>query len=477
MPGWWNQGWPRKQPGSVAEAELLSQLGVLLMPDTPIGEMFRNFPAPEGWGKNYLEPDLTVHGALKEKDAALFVEYDGYWRHGEREGKELDQMKNEALLEWAPAGSCVVRISHTLNRLKKGRVLWVTANPWRRGNLRSLSKACRCISVQVLAGLGDVLLPKTALRLNEQVHHKLVNLSKFATDFTDRTAEMREGNTSEEIHKWLLFEGFNHADANQMQKRACLAGASIPMKLQPRIRWLSGLGLSQMKVAKAVATFPQILSYSIKQNVEPTVQWFFDLGLTKSQVAKAVATHPQILGLSIEQNLQPTMQWFFDLGLTKSQVVKAVATYPSILGFSIEQNLQPTVQWFLDLGLTKSQVAKAVATHPPVLRLSIEENLKPTVQWFLDLGLTKSQVAKAVAAFPALLGQSVDQNLQHKAVLLNSVFEAASAARLIADWPQILSYSYKRLTSRLSHLESQNQTEKLTSVMRLTDADFQRRFL
>ena len=36
---------------SVAEAELLMQLAALTVPEkTPIAEMFRNFPAPEGWG-------------------------------------------------------------------------------------------------------------------------------------------------------------------------------------------------------------------------------------------------------------------------------------------------------------------------------------------------------------------------------------------------------------------------------------------
>ena len=65
------------------------------------------------------------------------------------------------------------------------------------------------------------------------------------------------------------------------------------------------------------------------------------LGLTKSQVAKAVATHPPILWYSIDQNLKPTVRWLSDLGLTKSQVAKAVATSPQILGLSIDQNLKP----------------------------------------------------------------------------------------------------------------------------------------
>ncbi|CAK9089868.1 Phosphoribosylaminoimidazole-succinocarboxamide synthase (SAICAR synthetase) [Durusdinium trenchii] len=41
--------WPRGRVGSLAEAELLSQLAVLLMPRTDIWELFRSFPATEGF--------------------------------------------------------------------------------------------------------------------------------------------------------------------------------------------------------------------------------------------------------------------------------------------------------------------------------------------------------------------------------------------------------------------------------------------
>ena len=96
----------------MAEAELLSQLAVALKPRTKIGELFRRFPAPEGWGGKYLDPELAVFGVLKKKDAALFVEYDGFWRHSDDERLSTDHRKNAALLSTAPPGSHVVRIGH-----------------------------------------------------------------------------------------------------------------------------------------------------------------------------------------------------------------------------------------------------------------------------------------------------------------------------------------------------------------------------
>ena len=124
-PAWWQRGWPRQRIGSVAEVQLLAPLAEVLMPHLEIAEAFRSFPSPKGWGGNYLEPDLAAYGVLKDENAGLFVEYDGYWRHGEREGLKMDQQKNEALLLFAPKGSCVVRISHTIGMPLQDNVLWI----------------------------------------------------------------------------------------------------------------------------------------------------------------------------------------------------------------------------------------------------------------------------------------------------------------------------------------------------------------
>ena len=153
-PAWWQKGWARQRVGSVAEAELLSQLAVLLMPDEAIEEMFRRFPSPEGWGGNYLEPDLAAYGVLKDENAALFVEYDGYWRHGEKEGVHRDRKKNRALLAYAPRRSCVIRLGHTKSTQLDDGVLWIQVDSWRRGDGKSLANAVLNIVVQLIQVLG-----------------------------------------------------------------------------------------------------------------------------------------------------------------------------------------------------------------------------------------------------------------------------------------------------------------------------------
>ena len=442
-PSWWQRGWPRQRVGSMAEAELLAPLAELLMPHLPIAELFRSFPSPKGWAGNYLEPDLAAYGVLKDANAGLFVEYDGYWRHGKREGLEMDQKKNEALLMYPPKGSCVIRISHTISRPLQDNVLWVKADTWRSGCPKGVAKIHQDILKQALNGL--CLQPEMVERLKVHANDAIVLPSATSLRFINAAVAVRKGDTTDDISWFLEREGFGKEDINLMLRKGRLRGMSIERKLEPSLGWLLSLGLTKSQVAKAVATCPQSLGLSIEQNLNPTVQWLLDLGLTKSQVAKAVATFPHILGYSVEQNLKPTVQWLLDLGLTKSQVAKAVANFPRLLGYSIEQNLKPTVRWLSDLGLTKSQVAKAVATHPQVFGYSIENNLKPTVQWLLNLGLTKSQVAKAVATRPQILGCSIENNLSSTMQwLLDLGLTKSQVAKAVATFPHILGYSVEQ---------------------------------
>ena len=445
-PIWWQEGWARQRAGSVAEAELLAPLGELLMPGVPVTEMFRSFKSPAAWGGHYLEPDLTAYGVLKDKTAALFVEYDGYWRHGTKEGMANDHMKNAALLGFAPPGSYVVRISHENECQLEENVLWVTVNPWRPGDHKSFTRTLENVLKEVVPRLQHALNPGVCKRFQAHLSDKrLFVISRSAKKYRESAFVQRGGNTTEEIQNFLSAEGFGQADIDRLHKQALICGPSIETTLQPLLQLLSRSGLTQGQVAKAVATSPQIFGLSIQQNLKPTVQWFLDLGLTKSQFAKVVATFPEVLGYSIEKNLKPTVQWFLDLGLTESQVVRAVATHPQVLGLSIEQNLKPTVKWFLNFGLTKSQIAKAVAAFPAFLWLSLEDNLNPTVQWFLDLGLTKSQVAKAVATHPQILGLSIEQNLQPTVQwFLDLGLTEIQVAGAVAARPQILGYSIEQ---------------------------------
>ena len=339
------------------------------MPGMPIGEMFRSFKSPAGWGGHYLEPDLTAFGLLKREHAALFVEYDGYYRHATKEGREKDLVKNAALLKFVPAGSFGVRIGHTGRSQLKESVLWVRVNPWRRGDHLLLTRALRKALEETALRLKHALHPDAHRSLKAHLNkERPLVISQSAQDFCKAAIAEGKGNTTEEIASHLSAEGFEDGDIHQLQQRALGGGASIERTLQPRLQWFLHLGLTKSQIAKAVARHPNILGYSIERNFEPTVQWFLDWGLTESQVAKAVARHPPILWYRTGPNLKPKTQWFLDLGLTKSQVATLIADFSPILGLSIE-NLSSKVK-LLQSFLTSRGATELIAQWPLILTYS-----------------------------------------------------------------------------------------------------------
>ena len=441
-PEWWKRGWPRDRVGSMAEAELLSQLALLLRPRVPIPEMFRRFPAPEGWGGHYLDPDLAVYGVLRRKDAALFVEYDGYWRHGEEKGILKDERKNAALLASAPQGSWVVRLSHTTIGSRNGNILRISVSPWRQGEQKALGRVLQGALKVLLTELQGCFRPEVEKRLQMQAVKDVLKMPPAAGKFCDAAANAAGVSTQEEIVEFLRRREFSAASIEQFQRKAIGFSLSLDRHVEPLILWLCEIGLTQNQVTKMFTRSPKILSLNIEQTMKPVVQWLLELGLSKAHVAKAVAVSPSILSCRIEENLKPTVRWLLELGLSKAQVAKAVAVYPSILGYSIEENMKPTVRWLVELGLSKAQVAKAVAVYPSILGYSIEEKMKPTVRWLVELGLSKAQVAKAVAVYPSIMGYSIEEKMKPTVHwLLELGLSKAQVAKAVAVCPSIMGYS------------------------------------
>ncbi|CAE7271822.1 MTERF5 [Symbiodinium sp. CCMP2592] len=481
-PRWWRNGRARTLHRSYAEVELLSRLAEVLMPGQNIRELFRDFPVEpsEKWGSRWLCPDITAYGVLKQEDAALFVEYDGHYRHYCPQGQSADERKTNALLEYAPGGSRVLRIRHAERSLSRmDSSMQVTVNAWRAGHTPSLSHVlCQTVG-HLLNDHHHVFRPDVCKRLHAvhkaEMHANFPEACKFASQaiFTG-ASEINKANVLRFLEEDLeLPTATTIAVAT---KFARISGTCIDGTLKATAARLEDVGLSRAEVAKVVARCPQVLGYSIEANLKPTVAWIEDVGLSRAQAAKVVARHPRVLGYSIEANLKPTVAWLEDVGVSRAQVAKVVAACPQVLCYSIEANLKPTVAWLEDVGLSRAQAAKVVARHPRVLGYSIEANLKPTVAWLVRAGLSRKQVAKAVANFPALLSYSIDRNLSPKLALLQQLFSDGAIGNLIAYHPPLLGYSFTRLYYRSGILRQRDCLPKLAIVMSLTEAQFARRF-
>ena len=370
--------------GSRAEAELLCQLATLLMPDVPIAEAFRDFPVEksEAWGSSRLSPDLTAYGVLKTTDAALFIEYDGYYRHMEPAGLARDMRKTSALLKFAPAGSVVVRIAH-FERLWKDKSTQVLVDSWFAEHQPLLLKALNQVVASLLHQSRGRLDPTLVLRLEA-----------FAAE-----------------------EGCNK-DASTCAKEAELVGMSDSRRTNLEEFVCKEVCVNTWQIAKVIAKFPRVLGYSIEANLKPAVEWIKGLGLSQSQVAKVIATFPQVPGLSIEANLKPTVEWIKGLSLSQSQVAKLIAKFPPVLSTSIEANLKPTVEWIKGLGLSQSQVAKVIAACPSVHCLSIDANLS-VKHLLLQQYFPGVQAAKLLAQAPRLWSYRYAR-LEHRLAVLKA---------------------------------------------------------
>ena len=443
-PPWWRKGRPRKVR-ICAEVELLSRLAELLMPQTPIGELFRDFPAGPSREPQWLSPGIAAFGVLEDEGAALFVEYDRTDRNSDEQAQNDEELKTKALLHYAPAGSRVLRIGHRARDFGwQQKSLDAVVNVWREGHEASLMKA---VSQSVW-----VLLSSCDIALREDVHQRLHRFAvtepktclRKACEFSTKVLLASEVKTKKANVTAFLKE---HLDFSQSRSQALVGKfprilRSVEGRLKPIVAWLEDVGLSRKQVAKVVAGFPPVLSYSLEANLKPTVAWLGAVGLSRMQVAKAICASPSVLGRSIEAKLKPTAAWLEDVGLSRKQVVKAVAGHPQILGYSVEANLKRTVAWLEGLGLSRRQVTKVLALEPKVLGYSLEANLKPTVAWLEDVGLSRQQVVKAISVSPGILGCSVGGNLEPTVAWLEDLgLSRQQVAKVTADSPSVLGLS------------------------------------
>ena len=409
-PPWWRKGRPRTVPRICAEVELLSRLAELLMPQMPIKEVFREFPVGPTREPRWLSPGIAAFGVLEDDGAALFVEYDGTDRNSDEQALKEEELKTKALLQYAPAGSRVLRTGHKAQDPKEHEnSVEAIVNVWREGHEPSLMKAVSQ-TVWVLLSSCDIVLRKD---VHQRLHRFAVTDPKpgfhkacaFAREALHNSeVETKTANVMAFLEKDL---GFSKSQSQTLVRKFPRLLRSVEGSLKPTVAWLQDVGLSPQQVAKVVAACPPVLSYSLEAKLKPTVAWLGDTGLSRTQVAKAICSSPFILGRSIVANLKPAVAWLEDVGLSRKQMVKVVAGHPQLFGYSLEANLKSTAAWLEGVGLSRRQVAKVLAVQPKVFGYNLEANLKPTVAWLEDVGLSRQQVISAISIFPHILGCSV----------------------------------------------------------------------
>ena len=478
-PTWWQGGWPRKNVGDAAQIELLSQLAAVLMPKTPIGELFRSFPSPDGWNEDFLAPNLVAYGVLKDPHAALFVLYG---ESSEKRDESNRQLETKKLLAYGPPGSQVLVVGQPeSSSSSKENCFYMKLSTWVAGDRVMLSKVLRNLLGQVCDSLGLVLCPDVLERMQFIRQTSRIVESTEAEEFVKTATSLTSLASSEELQSYLAAEGFNHDSIGRMQKSAYLIGLaaelevqsgihmllhqgqshgqivetmimsspclgsidrSIQQNIQGTLQWLSQLGLEGQALT-AIIAFPSIASHRAQQTLQAVAMWFLDLGVSQGQVASTIAKSPSTLACSIDNDLKPIAQWLGGLGLDPAQVARAIARCPQILGRSLKENLIPIVQWLADLGLNRHQVAKAFDRCPALLCSSLDKDLRPRLRIMRGFGFSDVQVGQTIIRFPGgFLGPSIENKLQPLCKWLGGLgLTQAAIAKAIAAFPQLLSCS------------------------------------
>eukprot|EP00438_Fugacium_kawagutii_P034483 Skav226397 [mRNA] locus=scaffold3989:32168:41722:- [translate_table: standard] len=129
----------------------------------------------------------------------------------------MDLMKNAALLRYAPKGSCVVRISHTISRPFRGNVLWVRVQAWHSARPSLVSKIRSDVLAQTVNGLKRVLSPEVKAHLKLQSgKSKDWQLSHAVTEFLHTVKAKQGGRTTDEILLMLKAHGFEKEDQKRI---------------------------------------------------------------------------------------------------------------------------------------------------------------------------------------------------------------------------------------------------------------------
>ena len=202
----------------------------------------------EKWGSRWLCPDITAYGVLKEEDAALFVEYDGYYRHYSLQGHSTDERKTNALLEYAPAGSRVLRIRHArLSLSSMENSIQVIVNAWRAGHTPSLNHVLCQTAGHLLNGHQHIIRSDVCKRLHA------VNEAEMEATFSEAC----------KFASQAIFTGVS--DVNK---------ASVLAFLE------EDLELSTATINAVANKFPRIWGTSIHDTLKATVAWLDDVGLS-----------------------------------------------------------------------------------------------------------------------------------------------------------------------------------------------------
>lgn len=210
--------------------------------------------------------------------------------------------------------------------------------------------------------------------------------------------------------------------------------------LAPVVNWLSD-NIPHYSLDKIVTSNPRV--FSAKRDELSKVRNFLQsaVGLSSLKIATVIASYPPLLTLSVNSVLVPAVHTLRnEVPLAPKELVGCVRAFPAILSLDPETTVRPVVNFFRKHGVVN--VARIVIRLPPVLGYDVETNLAPKMDFLLDeLGLDIFQVLK----FPGFFSHPLEACIKPRTRFV--IYQGKSVSKV--GLSQIVSLSDTEFSERL----------------------------
>jgi mTERF domain-containing protein len=171
--------------------------------------------------------------------------------------------------------------------------------------------------------------------------------------------------------------------------RPQILGCSVEKNLRPKLELLVEMaGIEREQLPVVVARAPHVLGYSPSNIAQFLIFLLHELRVDQKKVARLLATSPQLLGLSVENNIRPKIRFLVEeVGITN--VGQVIGSFPNILGYSVENNMRPKLEYLSKhiLKVPMSKLGRPLEKCPQLLGYSLEKRIKPRHLLLANRGL------------------------------------------------------------------------------------------
>ncbi|XP_037449633.1 transcription termination factor MTERF8, chloroplastic-like [Triticum dicoccoides] len=161
--------------------------------------------------------------------------------------------------------------------------------------------------------------------------------------------------------------------AQALKASAKLSHLKSPAKPDVVLAFLAGLDLSAADVAALVSRDPQFLSAGVETTLSPVVSGLTGLGLSNVEIARLVSLAP---GHFRNRSFVSKLEYYLPLYGSIDNLLRSLKYGSGFLGSDLERVVKPNVNLLAECGLGACDIAKLFIRAPRILSASTDRVLR-----------------------------------------------------------------------------------------------------